>query len=88
VRANGPVDRLVANDAQAFAHTSPVYVRFGDRPVALRADARCCLDWVDQLIQGVSERGQFHAPEHKQEVLALFARAREVYRGIEQRAEE
>lgn len=84
VRAMGPVSRLVANDAQAFAHTSPVYVYFGNQPIASRADARFCLDWVDQLIQSVGQRGHFIVPAHKQEVMTLFDRAREVYRKIEQ----
>jgi hypothetical protein len=81
-RAVGPQHRLILNDVQAFAHTSPVYVSVAGRPARSGADAGFFVDWIDRLMARVEERGRFSTPERKKEVLALFARAREVYRKI------
>jgi hypothetical protein len=67
---------------QAFAHTSPVYVSIGDKPVASADDARFWIAWIDQLIAQVSDRGRFSTPERRKEVVELFRRAQEVYRKI------
>ncbi len=79
-RALGPWRRLVLNDAQVFAHTSPVYVRFGDRPAIVAEDVRFYIDWIERLIARVDQRGRFATPAHKQDVLDLFRRALDVYR--------
>ena len=74
------------NDIQAFAHTSPVYVRFGDERIAYKVDVRFWIDWIDKLIAQVNQRGRFATPERKREVVELFQRGQEVYRGIEKAA--
>jgi len=83
VRALGPWHRLVLNDAQAFAHSSPVYVYFGDQPIAFGADVRFYIDWIERLIARVKERGQFSTAARREEVVALFERALRMYRQIE-----
>jgi hypothetical protein len=85
-RAIGPWSRMVLNDIQAFAHTSPVYVRFGDERVAYEQDAQFWVEWIDKLIAQVNQRGRFATPERKREVVELFQRGQEVYRGIAGRA--
>jgi TolB protein len=84
VRALGPWHRLILNDTAAFAHTSPVYVRFGEGKIASSADARFYRDWIDRLISRVQQRGRFATPERRREVVELFRRAEEIYRQIEQ----
>jgi TolB protein len=79
VRALGPWHRLILNDTSAFAHTSPVYVRFGDQPVANPADLRFYREWIDGLIAKVEQTGKFTSPDRRQEVIELFQRARERY---------
>ena len=86
VRALGPWHRLVLNDAGAFAHSSPVYVYFGDQPIAFRGDVRFYIDWIERLIARVKERGRFATAERREEVVALFERALAMYREIEHRA--
>jgi hypothetical protein len=81
-RALGPWSRLVLNDIQAFAHTSPVYVQFGEERSASAEDARFWIEWIDKLIAQVNQRGRFASPERKREVVELFQRAQEVYRRI------
>jgi hypothetical protein len=81
-RALGPWSRLVLNDVQAFAHTSPVYISVGDKPIASAEDARFWIAWIDQLIAQVSERGRFSTAERRKEVIELFRRAQEKYRKI------
>jgi TolB protein len=81
-RAIGPWHRLVLNDIQAFAHTSPVYVNFGDERLVSGEDAHFWIAWIDKLIALVNQRGQFSTPERRREVLDLFRRGQEVYRGL------
>jgi hypothetical protein len=83
VRAIGPWHRLVLNDVQAFAHTSPVYVHFGDQRVIFSEDAKFWDEWIGKLIAQVQSRGHFTTAAHREEVIALFRRAQEVYRGLE-----
>jgi hypothetical protein len=80
VRATGPWHRLILNDAQAFAHTGPVYISLGGQKIASPEDAKFYIDWIDKLIAQVNERGRFSTPERKQDVIALCRRAQEVYR--------
>jgi hypothetical protein len=83
VRAMGPWHRLVLNDDGAFAHSSPIYVYFGDQPIAFRGDVRFYIDWIERLIARVKERGRFATSERRAEVVALFERALGKYRQIE-----
>jgi hypothetical protein len=83
VRALGPWHRLLLNDNQAFAHSSPVYVYFGDQPIAFRGDVRFYIDWIERLIARVKERGRFTTGERRAEVVALFERALRKYQQIE-----
>jgi hypothetical protein len=85
-RAIGPWSRLILNDVQTFAHTSPVYVQFGDERVLSREDAKFYDEWIGKLIASVNERGRFMSAEHRQEVVDLFRRGQEVYRRLEQQA--
>jgi hypothetical protein len=80
VRALGPAHRLVVNDSQAFAHTSPVYVYLGRQPIAFRSDLYFYVDWVQRLIARVNESTRFASPQRKQEVVDLFRRALDIYR--------
>jgi hypothetical protein len=87
LRTEGPWHRLILNDTNAFAHTSPVYVTVGDRKIARRADAAFYADWIERLIGRVEQRGRFATPERKQEVIDLFRRAQAIYREIERQGE-
>jgi hypothetical protein len=80
VRAYGPWHRLVLNDLQTFAHTSPVYAYVGEQPIASPSDLEFYADWIERLIAAVNARGRFATPERKQEVVSLFQRALEVYK--------
>ena len=83
VRAIGPWHRLILNDTLAFAHTSPVYVHLGDQRVVFAEDARFYDEWIGKLIAQIQSKGRFATPAHREEVVALFRRAQEIYRGLE-----
>ena len=83
LRALGPRHRLVVNDTQTWAHTSPVYVTIGGRPVRLREDVRFYRAWVEKLIARTEKSGRFKHPQQKAEVLALFRQALDWYRQAE-----
>jgi len=78
-RVIGPQHRMVINDANAFAHTSPVYVYLGGEPIRSQEDARFWIDWIDRLIERTAQRGRFSSAAQKQEVIELFQKAKAVY---------
>ncbi|MDA1315267.1 MAG: CehA/McbA family metallohydrolase [Acidobacteria bacterium] len=67
-RVWGPPHRLVVNDPQAFAHTSPVYVYIGDQKIASAKDAKIVLAWIDRLIHDVAESPRFATEARRNEV--------------------
>ena len=85
-RAIGPWHRLILNDIQTFAHTSPVYVHFGDQRLISLEDAKFYDDWIEKLITAVKERGHFTTPDHRTQVVDLFRRAQNVYKQLEREA--
>jgi hypothetical protein len=85
-RASGPWHRLILNDIQTFAHTSPVYIRFGSERILSLEDAKFYDDWIAKLIASVNQRGRFSKAEHRQEVVDLFRRGQEVYKKLEREA--
>jgi hypothetical protein len=86
-RATGPWNRMVINDTSLFAHTSPVYVTLGGKPIRSAADARYWQEWITQLMARTQDKGQFSKEEHKNEVLKLFAEGRAVYERMEREAQ-
>jgi hypothetical protein len=83
LRAWGPRHRLILNDTEAFAHTSPVFVLVDNKPVRVAEDVSFYRDWVERLIARVETRGRFATPERKAEVLALFRKALAWYHAAE-----
>ncbi len=78
-RVLGPASRWVPNDAQAFAHTSPVYCYLAGRPIRSPDDARFFVSWIDDLSRKVDQHGVFSKAQQKKEVLELFRSAQQVY---------
>lgn len=83
LRAVGPRHRLILNDTMAFAHTSPVYVEVGGRPVRVAEDVKFYRDWVERLMARAERTGRFSTPERRAEVTALFSKALAWYRAAE-----
>lgn len=83
LRALGPRHRLIPNDTMAFAHTSPVYVTVGGRPVRVADDLRFYREWVERLIARTEKSPRFANPERRKEVLGLFQKALAWYRTAE-----
>jgi hypothetical protein len=78
-RVKGPWHRMILNDAAAFAHTSPVYVKLAGNPIRSREDADFWIDWIDKLAERTRQRGRFSNQAQQDEVLALFQKARAIY---------
>lgn len=83
LRVLGPRHRLVLNDTQTYAHTSPVYVTLGGQPVRVREDIRFYREWVEKLIARTQKSERFANAERKTEVLELFQKALAWYRRVE-----
>jgi len=78
-RATGPWHRLILNDGYAFAHTSPVYVLVGGKPIWSTEDAQFWTSWIDKLIERTQQRGRFATEDRRREVVELFAKARQYF---------
>jgi hypothetical protein len=76
--ASGPGHPAVLGPA-AFAHTSPVWVEVGGRPVRRPASARWLLDWLDRFAALLREHGRFADDGQRDQVLAVVERARPFY---------
>jgi hypothetical protein len=81
-RVRGGGHRRVMNDAQVFAHTSPVYLVRDGKPVAIAKDAGIVLGWIDRLIDDVKKSPRFATEARRQEVVELFQRGRRHYEKI------
>ena len=84
LRALGPRHRLILNDTMAFAHTSPVYVTVGGKPIRVADDVRFYREWVERLIARTEKSGRFSTAERKSEVVDLFRKALSFYHRAEQ----
>jgi len=65
-----------------FAHTSPVWVEVGGRPVRRPASARWLLDWLDHFEVLLGGHGHFADDGQRAEMAAVVDRARAVYQAI------
>ena len=81
-RARGPYDRLLVNDDNAFAHSSPVYCLVDGRKPRNPDDARFFISWIDQLIERVERSDRFETGAQRRETMELFQRAQDYYRGV------
>jgi len=82
LRVRGSGHRLAPNDREVYAHTSPVYVSVAGRPVASRADAEFFIEQIDVLIAKMDSRGNFEHPGQRDDIVARFREAQEIYRRI------
>ncbi|PZG43193.1 hypothetical protein C1I98_18750 [Spongiactinospora gelatinilytica] len=78
IAQGGPHPRAMRADV--YACTSPVYVDLAGAHVAREEDVRWCLDWLDRLEEMVGREGRLTAPGQFADHVALYDRARAVYR--------
>jgi hypothetical protein len=72
-------------DESVFAHTTPVYVDVAGDRVARAADARWCLELLDELERFVERHGRFEAATRAArfgDFAAVLESARGFYRGV------
>ena len=81
-RVRGPFSRYVVNDTYLYAHTSPVYLTVDGKKVGLKKDAQFFVEWIDQLIGMVEQRGRYASDDQKQEVITLFKKGRAYYEKV------
>ncbi len=67
--------------AEAFAHTSAVYVEVAGRPVRSPEDAEFFIRWINRLYEDVRQRNRIPAGR-QQHVEEQIAKALEFYRGL------
>ena len=79
--ARGPGHASVLGP-MVFAHTSPVWVLVGGRPVRRPASARWLLDWLDRFEALLAGHGRFADDGQREELAAVAERARRWYRGV------
>ena len=80
VRVRGAAHRLLPNDTALYAHTSPVYFTFKDRPIRSRGAAQYFVNQIEKLIERVHKKGQFSQESEKKKVVDLFRKGQNIYR--------
>ncbi|UCG56754.1 MAG: CehA/McbA family metallohydrolase [Phycisphaerales bacterium] len=70
------------------AHTSPVYITVDAKPTASMRDAECMIRWIDRLVRVANKPGRYESDEHRDETLAMFKKAKQVYVKIARTATE
>ncbi|MEV0590305.1 CehA/McbA family metallohydrolase [Nonomuraea cavernae] len=79
VATGGPHPRTFHRSG-AYAHTSPVYLNVAGKHVARPEDVWWCLDWLDRLEEVLRESRVFATKDQYGDHVALYDRARQVYR--------
>ena len=69
------------------AHTSPVYIAVEGSPASHRADALYMIRWIDRLLEISSRPGRFSSEADRQQVQAVYRRAKSVYEKLAARPE-
>jgi len=62
-----------------FAHTSPIYLKFDGDTGVVAQDAQFLLNWIEREIAFYRAEPGFKEASHRQEMIALFQKARAVY---------
>ena len=88
-RVWGPGNRLIANGPSRWAersspwvllaHSGPLYVKVGNSTVFSAADRDYMLRWTDAFTKRVQNEAHFASDAHREEVLAICRRARQIY---------
>jgi hypothetical protein len=65
-----------------FAHTSPVYIEAGEDRGTVPEDAQFLLAWIDREMAFYRSLPGFREPAHREAMLDLFQRAREIYAAL------
>ena len=68
-----------SEDIPVFAHTSPVYIEVAGKPRQSPDDARLFIKWIDEGIEWLNKHANIPQPAQREEMLALFERARAIY---------
>lgn len=65
-----------------FAHTSPVYLTLDQHPVRSRADALYFVQYLDNALKWLDQKGSFPDEAAKMEVLQAFQKGREAFQAL------
>jgi TolB protein len=79
VRVAGPPARGLAS-APARAHSAPVYVHVGSRPVIVREDVELMVRWLNRLWASLEERNNFGPGNNRAQARAMLDRGLAHYR--------
>jgi hypothetical protein len=71
-----------------YAHTNPVFLAKGGKPASSPEDARYFLKWIDTVLGLLEKLDRFDTPSQKQEVMAVWRKARDVYAGLAQESDQ
>ena len=81
-RVTGPERQHLLMDSYVYAHTNPVYLVRTGQPARSPEDARYFLEWIDTVLDMITETDRFDTPVQREEVLRLWRKARTVYASL------
>jgi hypothetical protein len=62
-----------------LAHTSPIYIEVNGKAPRSREDAAYLIQWVDRAIEWARTEARYETEGQREEIIALFERAKAVY---------
>jgi hypothetical protein len=72
-------EQLPYNGVPVMAHTSPVYIQVDGQPRSSPEDAAFLADWTDRAIEWARSEARFQFETQREEMIALFERAKRIY---------
>jgi hypothetical protein len=95
VEVTAPTDGWIAARASSqvrdsyfqpvYAHSSPVYVTTGRQAPELKVAAQHFERAIEQAIERIQDTGRFQNAGQRNEVVELFRRGQQVYKGLQDR---
>ena len=64
------------------AHTSPVYIKVDDKPIAFRSDAEYMIRWIDRILEVSRQPARYKSEQDRSDTQAIFGEARLIYERI------
>lgn len=64
------------------AHSAPVYVTLGNRPIRSGTDSRYFVDWIDRFIARLDSANHFETAESKARMFAQYRKGQDVFRDL------
>jgi hypothetical protein len=68
------------------SHTSPIYIRVDEKPIAFKKDADFMIEWIKRIIKVNRKKERYASEEQRNQVETIFYKAQGIYESIRENA--